>query len=174
MAKPAVGLPALESRACPCPPVGHGPQPNPLEPPPPSISWANSRAPPHGYDKAQALAIVGAHQNCSAPGPLLRTGSPSQGQGPLFPPPERLPPACFPATLLCPHTGESWRWAQAPTAPLLPLLPTEPRQSCASEGEDQSVSTPWLRQEVLFIQPPAAAHDHPFRSGPGRGWQHRA
>lgn len=59
----------------------------------------------------------------------------------------------------------------APTAPLLPLLPTEPCQSCASEREDQSVSTPWLRQEVLFIQPPAAAHDHPFRSDPGWGWQ---
>lgn len=81
VAKRAVGLPALESRVCPCPPVGHGPQPNPLEPPPPSISWANSRAPPHGYDKAQALAIVGARRNCGAPGPLLRTGSPSQGQG---------------------------------------------------------------------------------------------
>ncbi|XP_069857939.1 zinc finger protein 653 isoform X2 [Dipodomys merriami] len=39
----------------------------------------------------------------------------------------------------------------------------EPCQPCAPEREDQSVSSPWLRQEVLPIQSPAAAHDHPLR-----------
>ncbi|XP_055285869.1 zinc finger protein 653 isoform X3 [Moschus berezovskii] len=53
-----------------------------------------------------------------------------------------------------------------PWHPLLPLSLPEPRQPRASEREDQSVPSSWLRQEVLFIQPSAAAHDHSLRQPP--------
>ena len=110
---------------------------------------------------AQSLAGAGAQLSCSlisvmpwAPAWIWES-LPRAGASPSWPP--SVP------TL---QSSEVGLWH-----PLLPLSPPEPRQPRASEREDQSVPSSWLRQEVLFIQPPTAAHDHSLRSGPGPGWQ---